>query len=385
MIPVTKPFMPPQKKYEEYLTGIWDREYLTNDGPLLKKLENKLKDYLQVDHLLYVSNGTIALQLAIKALDLKGEIITTPFSYVATTSSIVWEGCKPVFVDIDPQTLNIDPSLIEGAITDKTSAILATHVFGNPCDVESIQTIADKYSLRVIYDAAHCFGTEYKGGSIFHWGDISTTSFHATKLFHTVEGGAIFTKDPDLYQRMIYMRNFGHTGPGKFNGVGINAKNSELHAAMGLCNLEYIDPIIKKRKAQFNVYETLLKEIDILGQKSQPGTTKYNKAYFPVIFKQENLLLKVKKALANANIFPRRYFYPSLNQLAYTKHSRMPFSENISKKILCLPLYHGLELKNQKKIVAIIKDVLKNSACLSRGENNYHNVGSTIPHLEKTK
>jgi dTDP-4-amino-4,6-dideoxygalactose transaminase len=248
MIPVTKPFLPPLEEYSKLVEDIWQRQWLTNNGPLVNELELKLKDYLNIDHLLFVSNGTIALQLAIKALGLSGEIITTPFSYVATTSSIVWEGCKPIFVDIDEKSLNIDPKKIEQAITQETTAILATHVYGNPCDIDAIDAIAEKHDLKVIYDAAHCFGTTYKNKSIFLYGDISTTSFHATKLFHTTEGGAVFTKDPELLKIMSYMRNFGHDGPEKFQGLGINAKNSEFHAAMGLVNLKHIPAILDKRK-----------------------------------------------------------------------------------------------------------------------------------------
>ncbi len=212
MIPVTKPFLPPREEYETLLRGIWDREYLTNNGPLVQELEEKLKEYLGVPYNLFLTNGTIAIQIAIKALGLRGEIITTPFSYVATTSSIVWEDCTPVFVDIDAHTLNIDPALIEAAITEKTSAILATHVFGNPCNVDAIQAIADKYQLKVIYDAAHCFGTLYQGQSVFNFGDVSTTSFHATKLFHTIEGGAVFCKDKAVQERMKFIRNIWHDG-----------------------------------------------------------------------------------------------------------------------------------------------------------------------------
>jgi dTDP-4-amino-4,6-dideoxygalactose transaminase len=210
MIPVTKPFLPTEKEFKAYVKSIWERQWLTNNGPLVNALELKLKEYLGLDHLLYVTNGTVALQLAIKALDLSGEIITTPFSFVATTSSIVWQGCQPVFVDIDAETFNIDPGKIEAAITPKTSAILATHVFGNPCDIDAIKKIADKHGLKVIYDAAHCFGTRYKNKSVFDYGDISVTSFHATKLFHTIEGGAVFTKRPDLLKKMAIMRNFGY-------------------------------------------------------------------------------------------------------------------------------------------------------------------------------
>ena len=212
MIPVTKPFLPKAKEYDVYIQSIWDRQWLTNNGPLVNEFELKLKNYLNIEHLLYVSNGTVALQIAIKALELKGEIITTPFSFVATTSSIVWEGCKPVFADIEPDTFNIDPQKIEAAITPNTSAILATHVYGNPCDIDAIQEIADKHGLKVIFDAAHCFGTQYKGKSVFEYGDISTTSFHATKLFHSIEGGAVFTRKPQLLKKMAFMRNFGHNG-----------------------------------------------------------------------------------------------------------------------------------------------------------------------------
>jgi dTDP-4-amino-4,6-dideoxygalactose transaminase len=205
MIPVTKPFLPKAKEYDTYLQSIWERQWLTNNGPLVNEFELKLKNYLNVEHLLFVANGTVALQIAIKALELKGEIITTPFSFVATTSSIVWEGCTPVFTDIDPETFNIDPQKIEDAITTKTSAILATHVYGNPCDIDSIQEIANRHGLKVIYDAAHCFGTLYKGKSVFEYGDISTTSFHATKLVHSIEGGAVFTQNSELLKKMAFM------------------------------------------------------------------------------------------------------------------------------------------------------------------------------------
>lgn len=233
MIPVTKPFLPRVEEFENYVKSIWDRQWLTNNGPLVNDLELKLKQYLNLDYLLYVSNGTIALQMAIRALELKGEVITTPFSFVATTNSILWQGCKPVYVDIDPDTFNIDPNKIEAAITPKTSAILATHVYGNPCNIDAIQSIADKHGLKVIYDAAHCFGTKYKNRSVFEYGDISTTSFHATKLFHTIEGGAVFTKKPELLEKMAFMRNFGYSGPDTLALAGINAKNSEFHAASG--------------------------------------------------------------------------------------------------------------------------------------------------------
>uniref|UniRef100_UPI004048A9BC DegT/DnrJ/EryC1/StrS family aminotransferase n=1 Tax=Flavobacterium sp. TaxID=239 RepID=UPI004048A9BC len=339
MIPVTKPFLPPQEEYLKLVNDIWQRQWLTNNGPLVNELELKLKEYLGVEHLLYLSNGTIALQLAIKALGLTGEIITTPFSYVATTSSIVWEGCTPVFVDIDSNSLNIDSNKIEAAISPKTSAILATHVYGNPCDIEAIEAIAQKHNLKVIYDAAHCFGTLYKGRSIFEYGDISTTSFHATKLFHTIEGGAVFTKDPELLKTMAYMRNFGHDGPEKFQGLGINAKNSEFHAAMGVLNLEYVNEILEKRKELSLYYNSKLKNF----KGKQPELLKKSEFnYYPIIFSNEDQMLKTLKVFNENLIYPRRYFYPSLNSLPYVDGFNVPITENIASRILCLPLYHTL-------------------------------------------
>jgi dTDP-4-amino-4,6-dideoxygalactose transaminase len=344
MIPVTKPFLPPNEEYNILIQGIWERQWLTNNGPLVNELELKLKEYLNVPHMLYLNNGTIALQIAIKALGLRGEIITTPFSYVATTSSIVWEGCTPIFVDIDASTLNIDATLIEAAITDKTTAILATHVYGNPCDVDVIKVIADKYNLKVIYDAAHCFGTTYKDRSIFEYGDVSTTSFHATKLFHTIEGGAVFTKDPELLKNMAYMRNFGHNGPEDFFGVGINGKNSEFHAAMGLVNLKYIDEIRDKRKELSAYYdkklERLSKTTPVLLEGSQ-----FNFAYYPIVLPTEEILEKLVKVLNDNWVYPRRYFYPSLHHLNYVERQYLPVSESVSKRVLCLPLYQTLSFE----------------------------------------
>jgi len=360
MIPVTKPFMPPIEEYKKYLEGIWDREHLTNHGPLVKELEEKLKEHLDIENLLFLSNGTIALQIAIKALELSGEIITTPFSYVATTSSIVWEGCKPVFVDIDEATFNMDATKIEKAITSKTSAILATHVFGNPCDIDAIQEIADKYNLKVIYDAAHCFGTLYKGKSVFSYGDVSTASFHATKLFHTVEGGAVFAKDPDTFAKLSYMRNFGHDGPEAFHGVGINGKNSEFHAAMGLCNLKYIKSIVGKREKQCNLYSQLLETAELDTIKIEKNSS-WNHAYFPIVFKDETILERVKDSLEKNKIFPRRYFYPSLNSLAYVERQVVQISEKISTSILCLPLYFDLKNEDQKNITKIVLEGINNN------------------------
>lgn len=353
MISVTKPFLPPKSEYLEYLDGVWSRNWLTNSGPLLNELELKLKEHLNLEHLLYISNGTIAIQLAIKALGLKGEIITTPFSYVATTSTIVWENCTPVFVDIDRDTLNIDPKKITAAITPETSAILATHVFGNPCDIEAIQKIADKHNLKVIYDAAHAFGTLYQGKSVFEFGDISTASFHATKLFHTIEGGAVITKNAELLRRMHLMKSFGHITPVSFDGVGINGKNTEFHAAMGLCNLKYITEILERRKEQFFHYNERLVSLNIQQQLINSHCN-YNYAYYPILLESEKLLLKAIEQMGHYQIIPRRYFYPSLNNLDYVNKVSCPISEDISKRVLCLPLYHTLQKVEQDMVCRIL-------------------------------
>ncbi len=341
MINVTKPFLPPIEEYQIYLKQIWERNWLTNNGPLVNELELRLKELLHVDHLLYLNNGTIALQIAIKALQLKGDVITTPFSYVATTSSIIWEGCNPVFVDIDPETLNIDPEKIEAAITENTSAIIATHTYGNPCRISAIENIARKHNLKVIYDAAHCFGTKYKGESVYAFGDISTASFHATKIFHTIEGGAVFTKDRELLKKMAYMRNFGHHGPSDFAEVGINGKNSEFHAAMGLVNLAYVEAVAQSRKKQYERYNFWMTHLKLktikITDESEP-----NFSYYPVIFNDENLLLKSIEMLNVHWIYPKRYFYPSLNNLKYVSKYSTPCCDEISSKVLCLPMYHSL-------------------------------------------
>lgn len=353
MINVTKPFLPPIDEYNQLLQGIWQRCWLTNNGPLVNELELKLKEYLNVPHLLYLNNGTIALQIAIKALGITGEIITTPFSYVATTSSIVWENCTPVFADICPENLNIDPAKIEQVITDRTQAILATHVYGIPCDIEKIEKIAKKHGLKVIYDAAHCFGTKYKGKSIFEFGDVSTCSFHATKVFHTIEGGAVFTNDPEILKKMAFMRNFGHNGPTEFEEVGINGKNSEFHAAMGLVNLKYVDSILKNRKELAEYYDSALKNLKIKRPKLL-SVSEYNFSYYPIIFETEEQLTKSVLQLEANLIYPRRYFYPSLSKLKYIGSSNVPVCEEISPKVLCLPLYFGLSNEEMDFVARIL-------------------------------
>ena len=346
---VTKPFLPPEEDYHKYLRDIWQRCWLTNDGPLVRELEERLKAKFDSRHVIFVTNGTVAIQLAMKALGLDGEVITTPFSYVATTSSIVWENCRPVFVDIDPEKLTIDASKIEEKITAKTSGILATHVFGNPCDMDAIQEIADRHDLKVIYDAAHCYGSTYKGRSVMSFGDMSCISFHATKLFHTIEGGAITTDDDELAYRLTKVRNFGHNGPMKFDGVGINGKNSEFHAAMGLVNLKYMDDIMSKRRHQLELYKTLLKDCPVQFPVLENGAED-NAAYCAILFQSEEELLAVEKALSDQQIGSRRYFNPSLNKLDYIDYQPCPVSEDVSDRVLCLPVYHEL---HDEDIIAI--------------------------------
>ncbi len=359
MIPVTKPFLPPQNEYNKYLLDIWQRNWLTNNGPLVNELELRLKEYLNLNHLLFLTNGTIAIQIAIKAMKLKGEIITTPFSYVATTSSIVWEGCTPVFVDIDPQSLNIDPLKIESAITPRTSAILATHVYGNPCDIDAIEKVASRHNLKIIYDAAHAFGTAYKGRSVYEYGDISTASFHATKLFHTIEGGAVITKDSELLKTMAFMRNFGHDGPEKFSELGINCKNSEFHAAMGLVNLNHVQSILSTRKQQSLYYDDVLRNVKCQKPLLNPKA-EFNYAYYAIILPSEELTLRVIDELNRHWIYPRRYFYPSLDTLPYVDGQDLPITKSISKQVLCLPLYHTLTKEEIDLVSRIILRVQNN-------------------------
>jgi dTDP-4-amino-4,6-dideoxygalactose transaminase len=352
-INVTKTFLPPITAYNKLVKRAWDNEWLTNRGELVLELEDKLKKYLAISNIILTNNGTIPLQIALKLLGQGGEIITTPFSYVATTAAIVWEHCTPVFVDIHPEYLTIDESKIEAAITNKTTAILATHVFGNPCNVIAIEAIAKKHNLKVIYDAAHSFGVTYKNKSLFDYGDVSTCSFHATKLFHTAEGGAMFANDADLQHQLFYSHNFGHNGPLAFFGLGINGKMSELQAAMGLAVLPYMGTILENRKKVVDYYNQNLDFSKVKTLKIR-GDTNWNYSYYPIIFESEIQLLKVEKELNNNQIFPRRYFYPSLNTIDYTKGQSMLVSESIASRIICLPLYAGLSENDLEKIVVLI-------------------------------
>lgn len=350
---VTQAFVPEKQKYLNYINKIWENKILTNQGPLLQEFETRLKNFLEVKNIQFLTNGTLPLQIAIRALELEdSEIITTPFSYVATVSSILWERCKPVFVDIEPENFSIDVNKIQQEITNKTKAIMAVHCFGLPCNVDKLQEIANENNLKLIYDGAHAFGCKINGKSLLSYGDISTCSFHATKLFHTIEGGAIICNNDQLNKKIDLMKRFGHNYDEHLM-LGINAKASEFQSAMGLCNLDEIDSIIQNRRNIHDLYKTNLNKN--LKTPSLPDGFEYNYAYFPVIFDNELQLKRIFQKLNEENIFPRRYFYPSLNKLTYLKSFYpCPISEDISSKIACLPLYFDIEKNIVLKICQII-------------------------------
>ncbi|MUP46863.1 DegT/DnrJ/EryC1/StrS family aminotransferase [Gramella sp. BOM4] len=358
MINVTKTFLPPKTEYEKIIGQIWKSNQIANGGVLHQKLIKSLQNYLNISNIVLTANGTLPLQIVLKSMAKQGEVITTPFSYVATTSSIVWENCTPVFVDISPNSLCIEASKIENAITKKTTAILATHVFGNPCELEEIEKIAKNYDLKVIYDAAHCFGVKYRGKSIFNFGDVSTCSFHATKLFHTGEGGATFCKDNELFQELFYRHNFGHKGKIEFQGLGINAKLSELQAGMGLAVLPYVFELIESNKIRTQLYDKYL-DFEKVRKPVQIEGVESNFNYYPLIFPNESILKEVLSILAEKEIYPRRYFYPSLNNLPFLKYKEMPVSEDIASRILCMPLYSELKFTDIKLICDLVNSKLK--------------------------
>jgi dTDP-4-amino-4,6-dideoxygalactose transaminase len=356
MINVTKTFLPPIEEYTAYLQQIWQSGWITNNGELLQELEQKVTQFLGAPQVQIVNNGMIALQIAIKALDLHGEIITTPFSYVATTTAILWEQCKPVFVDIENRTFCIDSEQIEAAITENTSAILATHVYGYPCNVKAIAAIAQKYNLHVIYDGAHAFGSVLNGVGVLNFGDISTLSFHATKLFHTIEGGALVVNSEEMAKKIWLLKSFGHLVD-EYSSIGTNGKMSEFHAAMGLCMLPRVGEFIQRRKLLSLLYDELLIEQGLQRPIQEQGL-EYNYAYYPVIFPTFKDMMAAKEALAKRQINTRRYFYPSLNTLPYHKGESCPISEDIASRVLCLPLYVELEEQSVRDIAAIIKSAL---------------------------
>ncbi|MDD5371919.1 MAG: DegT/DnrJ/EryC1/StrS family aminotransferase [Sulfurimonas sp.] len=357
MINVTKTYLPNIEKYKQYIDEIYGNGWVTNNGPLVQRLEKRLAEYLGVKNIVLVANGTVALEIAYRTLGLKGFAITTPFSFVATVSSLVTNELLPIFADINPESLNIDPKNIENLITKNTSAIVTTHVFGNACEVEAIDTIAKKHNLKVVYDAAHAFNVKYKEQSVLNYGDISTLSFHATKFFHTIEGGALIINDDELVQKARYLINFGIKNEEEIPELGTNAKMNEFEAAMGLCVLDDIEKIKQKRKMIYEIYEKELKGLVQFQEKNENATQNYS--YFSVVFENETQLLKVQKALNEQDIYPRRYFYPSLDTLSYIEpKQKMPISRDISKRIFCLPVYAELKKDTQEKIIKIIKKAL---------------------------
>jgi dTDP-4-amino-4,6-dideoxygalactose transaminase len=350
---VSKIYLPEKQKLKSYIDKIYDSGWLTNNGPLVQELEKRLADYLGVKNLLVVSNGTIGLQLAIKTLALDGEAITTPFTYVATSAALAAENIKPVFTDIQTDTLNMDPSKIEAAITENTSAIIPVHVFGNACAIDQIDAIAKKHNLKVIYDAAHAFDVKFDGNSIFSYGDISMVSFHATKFFHTIEGGAIIIKDDDMYEKAKVLRNYGIDGPESIKYAGFNAKMNEFEAAMGLCNLDEIDLIRAERKRAFEYYQDKLSSHVQLQHYNPRATLNYS--YLSVLFKNHEEMDKTRSALKELDIHPRQYFFPSLDATdVYGQENIMNNSRNVVDRILVLPLHSGAEVQVCETILATL-------------------------------
>ncbi|MBR9857171.1 MAG: DegT/DnrJ/EryC1/StrS family aminotransferase [Gammaproteobacteria bacterium] len=364
MIPVTKPYFPSREKLNKYIDGIYERQWLTNNGELVQQLTHRLESYLGVENLLLVSNGTLALQIAYRALglrdgsELRPEAITTPFTFIATASSLKWEGIEPVFADIDPHTWCLDPANIEAEITPNTRAIVPVHVFGNACEVEAIDAIANKHNLKVIYDASHAFGVKYKGESLLRHGDAATLSFHATKLFHTGEGGSIIFKRKEDLERAKKMINFGITGPESIEELGINAKMNELQAAMGLCVLDEIEENLAAREKVWHRYEQALGST--LQLQSRPKALDYNYAYFPVVFKTEVQAVQVTATLKEHGVLARRYFYPSLESVeCLGVEVDQPVSKDIASRIICLPIFDRLSQGDQQSIISLIEMELK--------------------------
>ena len=361
---VTQSFLPPLEEFNEYLKQIWESKWLTNNGKFHKELEKALCEYLGVKYISLFSNGTLALITAIQALKISGEVITTPYSFVATTHALWWNNIKPVFVDIDPITLNLNPDKIEATITPKTTAIMPVHVYGNPCNVQKIKEIADTYGLKVIYDAAHTFGVTINNNSVLNFGDLSVMSFHATKVYNTFEGGAIVCHDEATKKRIDFLKNFGFANETTVVAPGINAKMNEVQAAMGLLQLKYIDGNIEKRKKIAERYRKKLTGIDgITFLNDMPGV-RHCYSYFPIFVDHEKYGKtrdELYEELKKNNIFGRRYFYPLTSQfptyrgLDSALPGKMPFAEKITKEVICLPMYADLDLQNVSTICRIIQ------------------------------
>ncbi|MFM5686598.1 dTDP-4-amino-4,6-dideoxy-D-glucose aminotransferase VioA [Aeromonas caviae] len=364
MIPVTQPFLPELNEFLPYLERIWDNRWLTNNGPFHQELEAKLCEYLGVEHVSLFNNATIALITALQAMRINGEVITTPYSFVATSHSIMWNGLEPVFVDIDPTTFNIDPAKIEAAITPRTTAIMPVHCYSNPCDVEAIQKIADNYGLKVIYDAAHAFGINYKGESLLKWGDLSILSFHATKVFNTFEGGAIISPDAKTKQRIDHLKNFGIADELTVTAPGINGKMSEINAAFGLVQLKHIDKAVQQRQAIDERYRAELADVAGITLYQHCCDANSNFSYFPVLVESGYPLSRDQlydKLKAN-NILSRRYFYPLISNmpmyrgLSSAAVDKLAQANQLANKVLCLPIFHELSPDDQQQIIDLIKE-----------------------------
>ncbi|MEY2792031.1 MAG: hypothetical protein RJA76_23 [Bacteroidota bacterium] len=357
MLNVTKTFLPSLSEYSQYLERIWANGQVTNEGPFVKELENELVKFTGVKNVIYVSNGTIALQLLIKALKIKDKVITTPFSYCATTNSLIWEGCEPIFADINPISLTCELNTISDVMTDDINAILTTHVYGNAEGLELVEEHCKQRNIPLIFDGAHCFGVNYKGKSIFNYGTASTCSFHATKIFHTIEGGAIFTNDDLLADKLRLLKSFGHKGDDYFL-AGINGKTSEFHAIMGLINLKHFQEIKNHRKISSELYDELLNSNKKITIFKWGKYIEKNYSYYPIILPSEEILNTLVAELQKQNIFPRRYFYPSLNTLPFLEKQPCIQSENIANRILCLPLSAEILKEEIIQVCNIINQVI---------------------------
>jgi dTDP-4-amino-4,6-dideoxygalactose transaminase len=360
---VTQPYLPPLQEFIPYLEQIWESRILTNRGPFHQELEKALCEYLGVEHLALFANGTLALVTALQALRISGEVITTPFSFVATAHSLLWNGIRPVFVDIDPYTLNLDPSKIEAAITPQTTAILPVHCYGNPCDVDAIQAIADNYNLKVIYDAAHAFGVKRDDGSILRQGDLSVLSFHATKVFTTFEGGAIVCPDSKIKQHIDNLKNFGFVNETTVVAPGINGKMSEFAAALGLLQLKHVDEALARRRDVDRAYRELLADVPGVTCLKEGGQRSANYSYFPVLVGPEYPLTReaLYQRLRNHNIYARRYFYPLISDfpmyrgLKSAQKDNLPVATEVAERVICLPMHSGLGTDDVQRICCVLK------------------------------
>lgn len=361
-VQVTRASLPPLEDFLSYVREIFASRQLTNQGKLVMRLEQALRDTLEVPALSLCNNGTVALQLSLRLLGLNGKkVITTPFTYVATLSSLLWEGCTPIFADIDPRTLCLDPAEVERRLAEHPDAagILPVHVFGNACDVEALAAIARRHGLRILYDAAHAFGSTLDGRSLFDWGDAAVGSFHATKLFHTVEGGCVVTHSAQDKERLGLLRAFGHRGDEHFC-LGINGKMSELHAAMGLSLLPQLPDMLADRRQRAEMYDRELRlEASPLRRPALAPGLNWNHAYYPVIFPDHAMLMRAVAALQAENIFPRRYFYPSLTRLPYVDSPACPIADDTAERILCLPFWPDMDEALQVRIAALVRGVCR--------------------------